>query len=105
MDMSEIQKKAKAWDGLLSPIGNLIDDETKKVRHELNRLVYELAEKHGMTVWDVVSMYYPKIEYGEPVFQQNVASVTVTSDVVVRLMPYPPVSEEDADCGHCSGCH
>lgn len=105
MDMTEIQKKVEKWNDLLSPLEGLIDQQAERIRHEMNRLVYETAEKLGMSVWQVVAHYYPKVEHCDPEMKKVGDCVNVTMETIVRLKPYSLqiVPEEDG-CGHSCGC-
>lgn len=105
MDMSEIQEKVEKWNGLLSPLEGLINEQADRIRHEMNRLVYETAEKLKMDIWQVVAHYYPKVEYCDPEMKTVGDCVNVTMDTIVRLKPWPlRAVPEDDGCGHSCGC-
>lgn len=64
-----LAKQSVLWDAEISGTPGMfsIDDAEysalKKVVHDLNKLVYDTAEKHGVSVWMVVACYRPKITF------------------------------------------
>lgn len=64
-EMSEklMQRQVEVQKHLENIVQNGIDMGRSKAISEANRLVYELAEKKGMSLWDVCLMCVPDYDY------------------------------------------
>ena len=69
----------------LNPALNIYDEIMKRERSHLNKAVFDMAEKNGISVYDICMQYMPK--YGEPQIKYGENGVTYDQDM--RLVPIP----------------
>lgn len=68
MNNEQILKNAIAWDRAVDDIverrllDGTIKDARKQVVHELNKYVFDFAEKNDISVWEIVANFVPVFE-------------------------------------------
>lgn len=67
MNNEQILKNAIAWDRTVDDIAERLVDGTikdarKQIIHELNKSVFDFAEKNDISVWEIVSNYVPVLK-------------------------------------------
>lgn len=75
-------------------IGNKINEMVhngyyESVRHlhsKLNKMIYELAEKRGVSIWDICLNFMPEIEYKQEVMEGN--RVEIRAEATIVPMPF-----------------
>ena len=80
-----INQAALDYQQTKGPGPDLIGEITKLQRSHLNREVFNLAERQGVTVYDICLRYMP--QYGEPQIDFSGDHVNMTQEV--RLVPMP----------------
>lgn len=80
-----VEQAACERQALVGAQHNLINEIVKQERSHLNKQVYDLAERQGVSVYDICLQYMP--EYGEPKFDLGGTDVSMTQGV--RLVPMP----------------
>lgn len=100
MDRPEFLKRCASWNRNLDPIFGLAEAHGKQVVSDLNKLVYDFAQEHGLTVWQVVEMFRPEVKFGDPVVEtkDGECNVTVTAEVRLKM-----IGEDMYDSGELSG--
>lgn len=88
--MDEFKKHVETWNEVLcmNPVMQAAQEADKKIVHELNKMVYELAEQLNMTIWSLVAMYIPEVVPSDPKFENDKSACQVTIDYCVKLKPY-----------------
>lgn len=76
---AEVQQMSGHTDQLISEI-------MRQQRSHLNKQVYELAERQGVSIYDICLQYMPQMS--EPQFS-HIDSGTVTYEQDIRLVPMP----------------
>jgi hypothetical protein len=66
--------------------GQLISEVMRQQRSHLNKQVYELAERQGVSIYDICLQYMPQMS--EPQFSHT-DDGTVTYEQDIRLVPMP----------------
>jgi hypothetical protein len=79
LQAAEMQKMTDHTDQLISEI-------MRQQRSHLNKQVYNLAERQGMSIYDICLQYMPKMS--EPQFS-HADDGTVTYEQDIRLVPMP----------------
>ena len=87
LQSAEIQQMAGHTDQLISEI-------MRQQRSHLNKQVYELAERQGVSIYDICLQYMPQMS--EPQFSHANDS-TVTYEQDMRLVPIPFEPEKEPD--------
>ncbi len=72
----------------------LISDIMRQQRSHLNKQVYELAERQGVSIYDICLQYMPQMS--EPQFS-HADDGTVTYEQDMRLVPMPFEPDKDPD--------
>lgn len=79
LQAAEIQQMANHTDQLISEI-------MRQQRSHLNKQVYDLAERQGVSIYDICLQYMPRMS--EPQFS-HADDGTVTYEQDIRLVPMP----------------
>lgn len=87
LQSAEIQQMAGHTDQLISEI-------MRQQRSHLNKQVYELAERQGVSIYDICLQYMPQMS--EPQFS-HANDGTVTYEQDMRLVPIPFEPEKEPD--------
>lgn len=69
----------------LNPAENIYDEIIKRERSHVNKAIFDMAEKNGVSVYDICLQYMP--EYSEPKIKHDENGVTFDQDM--RLVPMP----------------
>lgn len=72
----------------------LISEIMRQQRSHLNKQVYELAERQGVSIYDICLQYMPQMS--EPQFS-HADDGTVTYEQDIRLVPIPFEPEKEPD--------
>ena len=64
----------------------LISEIIRQQRSHLNKLVYDLAERNGVSIYDICLQYMPQMSESEPQFS-HADDGTVTYEQYIRLVP------------------
>lgn len=82
LQAAEIQQMADHTDQLISEI-------MRQQRSHLNKQVYDLAERQGVSIYDICLQYMPQMS--EPQFSHtNDGTVTYEQDIRLVPMPFEP---------------
>lgn len=60
-----------------------VADSMKALHSKMNKQVYEMAERQGVSIWDICFNYIPRLEYEQIMEEGHKFSL------VVKLVPYP----------------
>lgn len=88
LQAAEIQQMADHTDQLISEI-------LRQQRSYLNKQVYDLAERHGVSIYDICLQYMPQMS--EPHFSPIGIDGTVTYEQDIRLVPMPFEPDKSPD--------
>lgn len=66
----------------------LISEIMRQQRSHLNKQVYELAERQGVSIYDICLQYMPQMS--EPQFSHADGTVTYEQDIRLVPMPFEP---------------
>lgn len=70
---------------MLSLIPNMTDEMEVKIRHSINQMVFDIAEKCHVSVYEVVALYSPVVEWGDIQYSNDKDCFRVNQDIIVRL--------------------
>ena len=103
MNNEQILKNAIAWDRAVDDIverrvlDETIKDARKQAVHELNKYVFDLAEKNEISVWEIVANFVPVLEdftlNEEQARDPN--RVTVSGTFSIGLKMIEPIPDND----------
>lgn len=79
---------------LADPADQLISEVMRQQRRHLNKQVYNLAERQGVSIYDICLQYMPKMS--EPQFS-HADDGTVTYEQDIRLVPMPFEPDKGTD--------
>lgn len=75
---------------LQTKVGRMVDlvvrDMGRKGLHEANKAIYEAAEAHGISVWDLCYMFAPVTDTKE-IWNQESETHEITWQQTIRLVP------------------
>jgi len=86
LQAAEVQQMADHTDQLISEI-------MRQQRSHLNKQVYDLAERQGVSIYDICLQYMPQMS--EPQFS-HADDGTVTYEQDIRLVPIPFEPDKDS---------
>jgi len=66
-----LDRSLKVNDIIQEAFMNDLDKTREDVIHEVNKAVYEMAEKNRMSIWDVCFRCIPEYTYSDPIFTEN----------------------------------
>lgn len=86
MNTKNILKDRRAsYYEMLSLVPGMTDEMEEKIRNSINRMVFEIAEKSHVSVYEVVALYSPVIEWGDIQCSNDKDCFCVNQDIIVRL--------------------
>lgn len=62
-------------------------DSIKALHSKMNKQVYEMAERQGVSIWDICFNYIPRLEYEQVIEEGHKFSL------VVKLVPCPLIRD------------
>lgn len=77
---------AREWeikDIMQEMVHRQVADSMKDLHSKMNKQVYEMAERQGVSIWDICFNYIPRLEYEQIMEEGHKFSL------VVKLVPYP----------------
>lgn len=103
MNNEQILKNAIAWDRTVDdiverrPLDGMIKDVRKQAVHELNKYVFDLAEKKEISVWEIVANFVPVLEDFTLNKEQarDPDRVTVSGTFNIRLKTIEPIPDNE----------
>ena len=103
MNNEQILKNAIAWDRTVDDIverrllDGMIKDVRKQAVHDLNKQVFDLAEKNEVSVWEIVANFVPVLEdftlNEEQVRDPNRVTVSGTFNIRLKMVEPAPNNE------------
>lgn len=64
-----------------------VADSMKALHSKMNKQVYEMAERQGVSIWDICFNYIPRLEYEQVIEEGHKYSL------VVKLVPCPLIRD------------
>lgn len=83
VSMMLLNKSLEAQNSMREILERCREASMEAVRSEANKMAYEYAEKHGLSLWDVCLKSVPGYDYGIPEYKDG--KFTMTNHV--RLVP------------------
>lgn len=81
-------RQAVKMNNSINIMADVMKMERKQVTHKVNKVIFDLAEQQGVSVYDVCYHYAPVASYSEPKFNENNPHChTVDMQMVVKLVP------------------
>ena len=72
---------------------DMVNEIVKQKRQHINKMVYDLAERNGVSIWDICLNYMP--ECGEVKFTQSDGKVQFEQDLRLVPLPFELVKSEE----------
>lgn len=85
---------AREWeikDIMQEMVHRQVADSMKALHSKMNKQVYEMAERQGVSIWDICFNYIPRLEYEQVMEEGHKFSL------VVKLVPYPLIRDHYKD--------
>lgn len=85
---------AREWeikDIMQEMVHRQVADSMKALHSKMNKQVYEMAERQGVSIWDICFNYIPRLEYEQVMEEGHKFSL------VVKLVPCPLIRDHYKD--------
>jgi len=84
-----LERKSQIHDKLEQLMFDGVCESIKEATSQVNKAVYEMAEKQGCSVWDICFTYFPEYSFVEPAFQiEGTKERIVRAEGIVKLVPF-----------------
>ena len=80
-------------------VHNHICESRKSLYSQMNKQVYELAEKQGVSIWDVCFTYLPQIDYEHERLTDGSYRLRTIATIVPLEFHYPKKGKENESMG------
>ncbi len=81
-----LERKSKVHDKLMQLVYDGVCDSIKDATNQVNKAVYEMAEKQGVSIWDICFSFVPEYSTEMPKYDyERMEQFTVKG--VVKLVP------------------
>ena len=83
-----LERKSQVHDKIEQLMFDGICQSIKEATSQVNKAVYEMAEKEGCSIWDICFNFIPEYSYVEPTFKiEGTKERIIRAEGVVKLVP------------------